>query len=124
MSEANRGIVVAHGTLAQALVEEAERITGQRGVLLAVSNSGGDRAEIERRVEAAVGDGPAVVFVDMPCGSCFFAAMRMERTRPDVRVVTGTNLPMLLDFLSHQALPPVEGAARAVSKGHDAIRHP
>lgn len=124
MSDANRGIVVAHGTLAQALVEEAERITGQRGALLAVSNSGGDRAEIERRVEAAVGDGPAVIFVDMPCGSCFFAAMRMERVRPDVRVVTGTNLPMLLDFLSHQALPPVEGAARAASKGQDAIRQP
>jgi len=124
MSDTSRGIVMAHGVLAQALVDEAERITGQHGVLVAVSNSGGDRAEIERRVEAAVGEGPAVIFVDMPCGSCFFAAMRMERERKDVRVVTGTNLPMLLDFLSHQALPPVEGAARAVSKGHDAIRHP
>ncbi|MDH4131877.1 MAG: hypothetical protein OEW17_01795 [Gemmatimonadota bacterium] len=124
MSDASRGVVVAHGVLAQALVDEAERITGQRGALVAVSNSGGDRAEIERRVEAAVGDGPAVIFVDMPCGSCFIASMRMERERKDVRVVTGTNLPMLLDFLSHQAMPPVEGAARAASKGHDAIRHP
>jgi PTS system N-acetylgalactosamine-specific IIA component len=124
MSEAGRGVVVAHGVLAQALVDEAERITGQRGVLVPVSNSGGDRAEIERRVEAAVGQGPAVIFVDMPCGSCFFAAMRLERDRKDVRVVTGTNLPMLLDFLSHQAMPPVEGAALAASKGHDAIRHP
>jgi len=124
MSEESRGVVVAHGVLAQALVDEAERITGKRGVLIPVSNSGGDRAEIERRVESAVGQGPAVIFVDMPCGSCFFAAMRMERDRKDVRVVTGTNLPMLLDFLSHQAMPPVEGAARAASKGHDAIRHP
>jgi mannose/fructose-specific phosphotransferase system component IIA len=124
MSDASRGVVVAHGVLAQALVDEAERITGKRDVLVAVSNSGGDRAEIERRVEVAVGNGPAVIFVDMPCGSCFFAAMRMERERTDVRVVTGTNLPMLLDFLSHQAMPPVEGAARAASKGHDAIQHP
>jgi mannose/fructose-specific phosphotransferase system component IIA len=124
MSDAGKGVVVAHGVLAQALVDEAERITGKHGVLVPVSNSGGDRAEIERRVEAAVGEGPAVIFVDMPCGSCFFAAMRMERDRKDVRVVTGTNLPMLLDFLSHQAMPPVEGAARAASKGHDAIRHP
>ena len=124
MSDASRGIVVAHGSLAQALVEEAERITGQRGVLHPVSNTGGDRAEIERRVAEAVGAGPAVIFVDMPCGSCFLAAMQMEHARPDVRVVTGTNLPMLLDFLSHQAMEPVEGAARAASKGHDAIRHP
>lgn len=124
MNEAERGIVVAHGALAQALVDEAERITGKRGLLVAVSNTGGDRAEIERRVEAAIGTAPAVVFVDMPCGSCFFAAMRMEKQRSDVRVVTGTNLPMLLDFLSHQAMPAVEGAARAASKGHDAIRRP
>ena len=52
MNEVNRGIVVAHGSLAQALVEEAERITGRRGMLHAVSNSGGDRAEIERRARA------------------------------------------------------------------------
>ena len=124
MNSESRGIVVAHGVLAQALVDEAERITGKRGVLVPVSNTGLDRSEIEQRVAAAVGDEPAVIFVDMPCGSCFFAAMHLERERANVRVVTGTNLPMLLDFLSHQALPPVEGAARAASKGHDAIRHP
>jgi PTS system N-acetylgalactosamine-specific IIA component len=124
MSEPNLGIVVAHGGLAHALVEEAERITGRRGLLLPVSNTGGDRAEIERRVAEAVGTRPAVIFVDMPCGSCFLAAMRLGHSRPDVRVVTGTNLPMLLDFLSHQAMPPAEGAARAASKGLDAIRHP
>ncbi len=122
MSEAARGIVVAHGSLAAALVGEAERISGERAVLVAVSNVASGPEEIERRVAEAIGAGPAVVFVDMPCGSCFFAAMRTARNREDVRVVTGVNLPMLLDFVGHRSLPPADGAARAADKGSDAIR--
>jgi mannose/fructose-specific phosphotransferase system component IIA len=122
MSELARGIVVAHGSLANALVQEVERISGQAGVLTAVSNEGCGREEIERRVAEAAAGGPAVVFVDMPCGSCFFAAMRAARERSDVRVVTGVNLPMLLDFVHNRALPPEDGAARAAGKGTDAIR--
>jgi mannose/fructose-specific phosphotransferase system component IIA len=122
MSELARGIVVAHGSLAAALVGEVERISGERDILIPVSNSASGPEEIERRVAEAIGSGPAVVFVDMPCGSCFFASMRMARNREDVRVVTGVNLPMLLDFISHRSLPPADGAARAAGKGSDAIR--
>jgi len=122
MSELGHGIVVAHGVLAAALVGEAERISGERGALTAVSNSECGPADIEKRLAEAVGTGPAVIFVDMPCGSCFFAAMRTARNRQDVRVVTGVNLPMLLDFVSHRTLPPADGAARAADKGSDAIR--
>ena len=124
MSEELRGIVVAHGALAQALVDEAERNSGQSGVFVAVSNTGGSREEIEARIQAAVAGHPSVVFVDMPCGSCFFAAMHLARVAPDVKVVTGVNLPMLLDFVYNHALPPDQGAERAAVKGHDAIRKP
>lgn len=124
MSDALRGVVVAHGSLASALVQEAERISGQTGVLRAVSNEAGGADEIQRRIADAIGGEPSVVFVDMPCGSCFFAAMHLARQAGGVRVVTGVNLPMLLDFLNNRTLPPEEGAARAAVKGTDAIRKP
>jgi mannose PTS system EIIA component len=124
MSDALRGVVVAHGALALALVQEAERISGESGILVAVSNSDGGREEIERRVAEAVAGEPSVVFVDMPCGSCFFAAMHAAKGTAGVRVVTGVNLPMLLDFLHNRMLPPDEGATRAAVKGTDAIRKP
>lgn len=124
MSDLVRGVVLAHGSLAQALVQEAERISGLKDVLIPVSNSDGGREEIERRVMVAVGGEPAVVFVDMPCGSCFLAAMHLAKETAVVRVVTGVNLPMLLDFLYHRSLPPEQGAARAAEKGTEAIRHP
>lgn len=123
MSEGSlHGVVVAHGGLAAALVEETERISGRVGVLHAVSNTALGREEIEERVRGAVGTGPAVLFVDMPCGSCYFAAMRVGRERNDLRVVTGVNLPMLLDFVNQKALPPEESAGRAAGKGAEAIR--
>lgn len=124
MSESVRGVVVAHGGLAAAMVAEAERISGQTGVLVPVTNEGGDKNEIAHRVNSAIDNKPAVVFVDMPCGSCFFAAMHEARGHDDIRVVTGVNLPMLVDFLHNQSLPPEAGATRAAAKGSDAIRHP
>lgn len=124
MSEGLRGVVVAHGALASALVQEVERISGQAGVLIPVSNQDGSKEEIERRISSAVGGEPSVVFVDMPCGSCFFAAMHLAKAVPGVKVVTGVNLPMLLDFVYNHSMPPEEGAERAAVKGTDAIRHP
>jgi mannose/fructose-specific phosphotransferase system component IIA len=124
MSEALAGVVVAHGALADALVAEVERISGVHGALRAVSNTGLGPADIEARILAAVGEGPAVMFVDMPCGSCFFAAMKLERARPTLRVVTGVNLAMLLDFVNNRALPASESAVRSAAKGAEAIRHP
>lgn len=124
MSEGLRGVVVAHGALAVALVQEVERISGQSGVLVPVSNQDGSKEEIERRLAAAVDGQPSVVFVDMPCGSCFFAAMHLAKGLPGVKVVTGVNLPMLLDFVYNHSMPPEEGAERAAVKGTDAIRHP
>ncbi len=124
MSEGLRGVVVAHGALAVAMVQEVERISGQSGVLIPVSNQDGGKEEIERRIATAVDGNPAVVFVDMPCGSCFFAAMHLAKALPVVKVVTGVNLPMLLDFVYNHSMPPEEGAERAAVKGTDAIRHP
>ncbi len=122
MNEPVRGIVVAHGDVAHALIEAAGRISGQQDGLVAVSNNEAGREEIELRLAEAAGNGPAVIFVDMPCGSCFFAAMHLTRDRPLLRVVTGVNLPMLLDFLHNRTLPPSDGAIRAAEKGADAIR--
>jgi mannose/fructose-specific phosphotransferase system component IIA len=124
MSEPIRGIVAAHGPLATALVAAVEQISGVEGALIAVSNSGCDRGLIEERIADAVGAGPAVIFVDMPSGSCLFAAMRRMRESQEVRVVTGVNLAMLVDFVFHRTLPIAEASARAVDAGTRAIRIP
>ena len=122
MSEPLRGVIVCHGLLARALVDATGQISGMADALVPVSNSGCDRGDLEARVEAAVGTVPTVVFVDMASGSCLFAVLRRLRERDNVRVVTGVNLAMLLDFVFHRDLTPDEAAKRAVEIGEKAIR--
>jgi mannose/fructose-specific phosphotransferase system component IIA len=124
MSEELHAVVVCHGRLAGALVDAAEQISGVTGALLAVSNTGCDRGTLEERVEAAVGDGPALVFVDLASGSCLFAVLNRLRAHARAKVVTGVNLAMLVDFVFHRTLPLDEAAARAAIAGGKAIRVP
>lgn len=124
MSDGTRGVVVCHGGLAAALVTAAEQITGLTGRLTPVSNTGCDRDLLEARIAEAIAGGPAVVFVDMPSGSCLFAALHRFRGDPAVRVVTGVNLAMLIDFVFHVEEAPADAAARAVATGERAIRVP
>ena len=124
MSEELRGVVVCHGKLAGALVEAAESISGVTGALVPVSNADCDRDALEDRVVAALGGGPAVVFVDMASGSCLFAVLKRLRSTDGVKAVTGVNLAMLVDFVFHHALAPDEAATRAAAAGTRAIRVP
>lgn len=116
-----KGIVVGHGNLAAALIGAAEQISGPNSGLASISNTDCDRGLLEERIVNAVTPGPALVFIDMPSGSCHFAAMRRIQTMPDVRVVTGVNLAMLLEFIFHRegdidevAVHIAEVGARAV----------
>lgn len=115
------GVVVCHGDLAKALVTAVEEISGIRGALIPVSNTGCDRGQLEERIVEAVDGRPAVVFIDMPSGSCLFAAVRRLSGTSDARLVTGVNLAMLLDFVFHRELGAGPAADRAIETGTKAI---
>lgn len=122
MNSLLRGVVVSHGDLATAFVDAVHRITGEDGVLAAVTNVGCSREVLRERLHTALAEGPALLFVDMPAGSCLQAAAAEVKERQDVRVIAGVNLPMLLDFVYHRELSVDEAAERAVAHGHQAIQ--
>jgi mannose/fructose-specific phosphotransferase system component IIA len=124
MSEELLGVVVCHGRLAAALVQAAEQISGVPGALVPVSNTGCDRDTLEERVLHAVDQRPAVVFVDLASGSCSFAVLKRLRGEPSVKVVTGVNLAMLVDFVFHRGLSPEDAANHALVAGEKSIRIP
>jgi mannose/fructose-specific phosphotransferase system component IIA len=117
-----RGIIVSHAAVAQALVAAVTAITGIEGALTPVSNEGCGSEALAERLSQAVGIGPAVLFVDLPGGSCLTSSVRYAKQHADVAVVTGVNLAMLLDFVFHRDIPPAEAARRAVDAGAKAIR--
>lgn len=115
----SRGVVVAHGEMARGMVTAVQRIAGvSDGVLFAVSNEGLAPEALRDAILDVVGDGPAVVFTDLGAGSCTLAARISCRDRARVAVVTGVNLPMLLEFVFHREdeledlLPRLEEKAR------------
>ncbi len=112
-----KGVVVAHGRIAEALVKAAEEITGITGAIRALSNRSVGPEDLKLKVTEAIGDGPAVVFVDLASGSCGFAANLAIRDCSSVAVVTGVSLPMLIDFLFHRDMELPELAGRLVRKG-------
>ncbi len=115
------GVVVGHSRLAAALIEAVEAITGSGSGLVAVSNTDCDRGALEQRVLAAIGGRPTIVFIDMPSGSCHVAVMRQLKSLPDVRVVTGVNLPMLLEFVFHRDGPVADVAAHLAAVGAQTV---
>lgn len=122
MSEPLRGVVVSHAAVAESLVSAVGAITGLADALVPVSNDGCDTVALARRVHEAAGAGPAVLFVDLPGGSCLASAMRLAHGRPDLAVVTGVNLAMLLEFVFHRDLDPAAAARRAAEAGGRAIQ--
>jgi mannose/fructose-specific phosphotransferase system component IIA len=122
MSEPVRGVVVSHAAVAEALLAAVASITGVDDALVPVSNEGCDTGALTERLARAIGGRPAVLFVDLPGGSCLTTAMRVAKGNADVAVVTGVNLAMLVDFVFHRDLPPAPAARRAAEAGCRAIR--
>ncbi|MEO8294989.1 MAG: PTS sugar transporter [Gemmatimonadota bacterium] len=124
MSEMIRGVVACHGGLAEALIDATEKISGVHGAMVPVTNAECDRGLIERRIAEAVGQGPALIFTDLPNGSCLIAAATLARQQGRVRVVTGVNLAMLIDFVFRRDQPLDEVADRMAATGQKAIQVP
>lgn len=122
MSEV-RGILVSHGKLAEGLIDAVAEISGLREGLVPLDNRGLTPEALETRLDELVGEEPCLVFVDLPSGSCAFAARRLRRRHPQVAIVCGVNLPLLLDFVFHRALPLAEIVERLRSRIGVSIEH-
>lgn len=120
--EPARGVVVAHGELAEGLVGAVRRIAGATsGALCAVPDTGLGRREVCARVAAELTGRRNLIFTDLPSGSCHLAALIVTRERPEVPVITGVNLPMLLDFVFHRRLGFDRLVPRLADEGRSAI---
>ena len=117
-----RAIVAGHGDFAVGLVSAVQQITGRGDVFRAVSARDLSGSDLETAIRRAMEEtGARVVFTDLQAGSCSMAARRLTRSMPDVLLIAGANLPMLLDFVFADALPAVDAARHAMERGRAAI---
>lgn len=120
-----RGVVVAHGPMARAMIDAVRRIAGDAAdALVPLSNDEKGPEALKDELDRTLGDDPVVVFTDLQSGSCGMAALSSCRDRGRRVVVCGVNLPMLLDFVFHRELPLEELVDRMVERGRASITSP
>ena len=121
------GLIVTHGELGAALLDAAARIAGPPSGVAVLSNSGLSRDALIDAVRGRValfGERGGIVLTDVTGGSCTQAAVAVatREAKGPVQVVSGVNLPMLLDFLHNRTgADPKALAERLVARGQASI---
>jgi mannose/fructose-specific phosphotransferase system component IIA len=122
-----RGLIITHGDLGRSLRATAETMTGLGSDVEVLSNENHSGDSLSHAVEERLclwGDDEGIVLTDIPGGSCTHAALLRAASRPNVGVVTGVNLPMLVDFLFNRGKYGVaELAQRLEFKGKAAVQN-
>jgi PTS system N-acetylgalactosamine-specific IIA component len=117
-----RAIVAGHGDFAAGLVSAVQQITGRGNVFYPVSARDLSANDLDVLLRRAVDEtGVRVIFTDLQAGSCSMASRRVLRAHPEVLLVAGANLPMLLDFVFADKLSPTDAARHALERGREAI---
>ncbi len=118
-------VIVAHGTLAQALLAATEHVVGRLANAHAVSIDPSDdlharQAEINRLVAAANSGDGVVLITDMFGGTPSNLALGAI-SGPDVEVICGANLPLLVKLAKVRDWPLEQAVRVALEAGHKYI---
>ncbi len=118
-------LLAMHSDLADALLRAAEKVYGAVEGVEVLSNEGLSREDLEQAISRRVADWRegGLVLTDFWGGSCHICGVAAARGHGDVVVVTGINLPLLLDYLHNRdEYGPMALAERLIRKGRDSIR--
>ena len=116
-------MVVGHGAMAEELINSVAMIMGRVPLLRAVGLRGDQGLDdLEREIEKAwrgLEEGGAeqvLILVDMFGGSCSNVAARMvsEKEANQAAVITGVNLPMVLEAAIDRDLHPLEALVNKI----------
>jgi mannose/fructose/sorbose-specific phosphotransferase system IIA component len=121
-------VVVCHGALAEGLINAMELIIGSQPEVVALRLDEADSIDgLEAQVEAAVQERQAgqevLILVDLFCASPFNVSARVAMRNLGVEVITGVNLPMLLETaLGRENVPVVELVKIARDAGAGSVK--
>lgn len=121
-----RTLLVTHGNLGNELVNTAQLIVGPQEGVRVLSNEELSSESLYEAVRCEVGNydrDETVVFVDVAGGSCLTACKAVQSEGKRIRVLSGVNLPMVLEFFHYRGkLPFDELIERVLMKGRGGIQ--
>lgn len=112
-------VIIGHDQFAEALVNATFSIVGEQKKVVAISNRVRSMHDLTDLIQSKVSEmGEAVVFTDLPGGSCTIACKSLG-----VPIITGVNLPMLLEFMLIREKHSIDELAEIMEKtGRKGIR--
>lgn len=125
-------LILSHGELSKVIYETAVMVAGKVDNVEHMSLKEGDGVEaflqdVITRINAATENGEVLVLTDMVGGSPMISAAKAisQVSRPDsVGIVTGFNLPMLLEVLTQRKSLNMQQAIKlSVDTGINGIKH-
>ncbi|SEF36403.1 PTS system, mannose-specific IIA component/PTS system, mannose-specific IIB component [Amycolatopsis pretoriensis] len=116
-------VLAGHGRLPSGVGEAAEMILGPQSRLKVCELSPHDSPEeFGVRLLALLGEATeALVLADLHGGSPFNAVRALTAVHPRIQLVSGLNLPMLLEVLLHTTGDVTELAGVARAAGRDGV---
>jgi len=118
-------LLVTHADLGAALLRAASRVYGPVDDVAVLSNEGLSREQLEASIVSHVKGWlqGGLILTDFWGGSCHICGVAATRAQGHVVVVTGLNLPLLIDYLHNRESQDAETLAdRLTQKGRDSIR--
>jgi len=118
-------LLIMHADLGAALLRAAEKVYGPIQDIEVLSNEGHSRHALEEEIGRRIAgwEHGGLVLTDFWGGSCHICGASAIRGHGEVAIVTGINLPLLLDYLHNreqfEVLPLAE---RLLQKGQQSIR--
>ena len=116
-------VLVSHGSLAQGLLNALQMIAGQQQAIVCLALNETDAVdELVTRIGTAVdqvaGEEGALILVDMLGASPFNASARLALSRPGQKmdIITGMNLPMLIELATQRENLTLKDAVAAACK--------
>ena len=98
-------VIVCHGGVADALMGAVEGILGKQSGWVSVSNSRRSMDTLRLELEEALkefSEEEVFIFTDLAGGSCYNSCRQLAVEGKEVTIISGVNLPILLEFFLHR----------------------
>lgn len=101
MSENHFVCLITHGNFADCLKNLAEKLVTPAVDIYTYTNMTLSLEEIEKDIADKIAQqkpGKTLILVDLAGGSCWLAANRIKRNNPDIAVIGGVNVPLIVSY--------------------------
>lgn len=118
-------LVCTHGNAAEELIKAAEMICGkQEECDSAYFHLGESLNDLKERLEEKINTlkGPIVCLTDLKGGTPFNILVTLSKTHPEIEIITGVNMPMMVQlFIYRSLLPKNELISSIINNGKNGI---